>query len=327
MPCCDCTSSGKFRVPELPEVEVVRLGLEPLLVGARIAGVEVGDGRALKRHRALLEAGSSAPGHGVTLDAGTKDLRASDFETRLAGRKIHGISRRGKFLWAPLDAGPHHRENETLVAHLGMSGQLLIRSHEAPDDKHVRIRLWIDSPARPNTRVDFVDQRLFGSLAIDTLTTDLHVPESARHIASDPLEREFDERAWAVLVRSRSTAIKTLLLNQNIISGVGNIYADEALWAARIHPQTPANRISAAKLVELIENVRRVFHRALAEGGTSFDAQYVNVNGESGYFAHSLNVYGRQGQPCPRCGTAITRVPFGGRSSHFCTRCQRAKSA
>ena len=176
--------------------------------------------------------------------------------------------------------------------------------------------------------MDFCDQRLFGSLSLDTLHSDSargEHPVSAAHIAPDPLETVFNDRAWITHMRQRQVPVKRALLNQELISGVGNIYADEALWAARIHPETLAARVSERKLAELLQAVRAVFHKALAEGGTSFDSMYVNVNGESGYFAHSLNAYGRGGQACPRCGTLIRRVRFAGRSSHFCPRCQRRR--
>lgn len=324
----------KCRVPELPEVEVVRAGLAPLFTEATVLGVDVRDGRALKRHRALSEAGPNLPGHGKTLDAVTQTLRSADFETRLTGRSLSSIQRRGKFLWAPLsDSNGRHRQ-EALVMHLGMSGQLLIRSHDAPDDRNVRARIRVDAAAQPDVRVDFVDQRLFGSLSLDPLITDPHalstdtamlIPESAKHIAPDPLEKSFDDSAWILSVKQKSAAIKTILMNQGSMSGVGNIYADEALWAAKIHPQTPGYRISAVRLGELLTHIRQVFYRALAEGGTSFDVQYVNVNGQAGYFAHSLNAYGRENELCWRCDTPIKRVPFGGRSSHFCPHCQKRR--
>lgn len=283
-------------MPELPEVEVVRLGLAQAIVGARVAEVEVRDVRALKRHR-------DGP---------------ADFERRIVGTSFHEPARRGKFLWIPADAG-----ETALLAHLGMSGQLLLRTHEQPDDRHVRVRLWIESPSHGELRLDFADQRLFGSLALDSLAD--AVPSQAAHIARDPLDPEFRDADFLRLLRLRTAAIKKVLLDQNLVSGVGNVYADEALWLARLHPETPASAVSAVKARRLLEAVRSVFEKALAEGGTSFDKLYVNVNGESGYFAHSLNAYGRTGQPCPRCGTPIRRVSFMNRSSHFCPRCQRRR--
>lgn len=331
-------------MPELPEVEVVRAGLAPALTGSRIAAVEVRDGRALKRH--LPRTGDDGlGGHGVTLSAGAAAARASDFEARLTGAVLGAPVRRGKFLWVPL-AG----ESEALLAHLGMSGQLLLRSHEAPDERHVRIRIWVEHPDHGELRLDFADQRLFGSLAIDRLlpTPDraaggyagptllrgpaaapygglAMIPSQAAHIAHDSLDPAFDDEAFVGAVRSRASGIKSLLLRQELVSGVGNIYADEALWRASLHPETPGRRIGAPRIHALLGHLREVFAQALGEGGTSFDEQYVNVNGQAGYFAHSLNAYGRGGESCPRCGISIRRIPFGGRSSHFCPGCQRRR--
>lgn len=302
-------------MPELPEVEVVRAGLAPALAGARVAGVEVVDARSLKRHAPLTGADPAA-----------------DFERRLVGAALDTPARRGKFLWVPLAGG-----REALLAHLGMSGQLLLRAHEAADDRHVRIRLWIEPPEHGGLRLDFADQRRFGSLAIDPLqpTADgrpggfgselAAVPFQAAHIARDPLDPAFDDAAFAAALRARRSAVKRALLDQTLVSGVGNIYADEALWRARVHPETPGERIGARKAGELLARVRDVFAQALAEGGTSFDAQYLNVNGEAGYFARSLRAYGQTGEPCFRCGAPIRRVAFMNRSSHFCPKCQRRR--
>lgn len=344
-------------------MEVVRRGLAPAVAGARVLAVEVRDARALKRHRP--RGGAARSGVGVTLRAGERADRQRDFEHRLTGAVLAEPVRRGKFLWVPVVG-----RGEALLAHLGMSGQLLLRAVDADDDRHVRIRLWIAHPAHGELRLDFADQRLFGSLALDTLVPlvdaasgpevmgerDAHavgegavggtlgaagpagatgaagaapfglwIPGQAAHIAPDPLEAVFDAPAVVEVMRSRSRGVKHLLLDQALVSGIGNIYADEALWAARVHPETPGNRLSAVRAHGVLRAVREVFERALAEGGTSFDAQYVNVNGEAGYFAHSLHAYGRTGEPCARCGALIKRIPFAGRSSHFCPRCQRRR--
>ena len=288
-------------VPELPEVEVVRRGVERHLVGSRIDSVEVFDQRALKRHR-----GS-----------------ANDFAVRLAGVTVQAAVRRGKFMWCPLDSG------DALVIHLGMSGQ--IRVADSVTTKHERVRLTLDG--RPS--VSFHDQRLFGSLALDALqpTKDglpagrgsdgLLIPSQVAHIARDVLDPAVDDSALIRRFRSRTVAVKTAILNQELVSGVGNIYADEALWRARIHYATPADRVSPAKYRELLSALRDVMSVALDHGGTSFDSLYVNVNGESGYFDVSLDAYGQTGKPCARCATAIVREPWQNRSSHFCPRCQR----
>ena len=299
-------------MPELPEVEVVRAGLEPAVTGATVSGVEVLEHRSLRRHLG-----------GV-----------ADFERRLTGRRIAGAVRRGKFLWLPLDpqgdAGP-----EAVLAHLGMSGQLLLRTPDAQADTQLRVRLHLDHPEHAHLVVAFADQRIFGSLAIDRLepTPDgaagglgAHqplVPGQVAHIARDPLDPAFDDDRFVAALGRRRTGIKRALLDQTLISGIGNIYADEALWAARLHYEAPTERLKRPAIRALLAEVRLVLERALAEGGTSFDAQYVNVNGASGYFSHSLRAYGQQGRPCARCGTPIVREAFMNRSSHLCPRCQR----
>jgi len=300
-------------VPELPEVEVVRAGLEPAVAGALIAGVTVLDERALTRH-----AGGGA-----------------HFEAALTGRSIEGAARRGKFLWLPLLPAEGRTPTDAIVGHLGMSGQLLLRSPGSPQERHERVRLDIHHPDHGELAVVFADQRTFGSLAVDELiptpdaapggrgTAAAAVPAQVAHIARDALDPAFSDRGFRAALARKNSAIKRVLLDQTVVSGVGNIYADEALWAARIHPETPAQALSTRAVNRLLAEVRAVLEKALAEGGTSFDAQYVNVNGQAGYFAHSLNAYGRTGEPCPRCGRPIVRVSFMNRSSHYCPHCQR----
>jgi formamidopyrimidine-DNA glycosylase len=297
-------------VPELPEVEVVRAGLAPAVIGARVQSVSVIDERALTRHLA----------------------GAADFVASLEGRTVTAAARRGKFLWLPL-AG----DDRALIAHLGMSGQMLLRETDALPERHERIRIVIEHPQHGALAVVFADQRTFGSLAVDDLvgvadglpggfgSPSAAVPSQVIHIARDPLDPGFDDTLFVERVRRRASGIKRVLLDQQIISGIGNIYADESLWAARIHPETEGRALSRSAVLRLLAEVRLVLDKALAEGGTSFDAQYVNVNGQAGYFAHSLNVYGRGEQPCPRCGTLIRRAAFMNRSSHFCPRCQRRR--
>jgi len=302
-------------VPELPEVEVVRAGLAPVVTGARVAAVDVLDTRALTRHVAA----------------------SGDFEALLTGATIEAAVRRGKFLWLPI--GP----DRAIVGHLGMSGQLLLRTPDHPgDDRHARIRLHLDHPEHGELRVDFVDQRTFGSLAVGGRHQPIDgevagfsagvtgpwarsIPAQVAHIARDPLDPAFDDGAFLDALSRRSSGVKRVLLDQNLVSGVGNIYADEALWAVRLHGEQPASSLSRRRGRELLTAVRDVLGKALAEGGTSFDEQYVNVNGASGYFAHSLNAYGRAGLPCPRCGTPMVREAFMNRSSHRCPRCQRLR--
>ena len=289
-------------MPELPEVEVVRAGLEPAVTGATVAGVTVFDERSLKRH--------GAP--------------AVDFVGRLVGRRMAKPLRRGKFLWVPLDDG------EALMVHLGMSGQVLLRDPAADLDRLTRISIGIEHPEHGALRVDFVDQRIFGSMAIDELVDAQDVPgdqipSQVTHIARDPMDPNFDDALFFSRLAKRNTGIKRALLDQTLISGIGNIYADEALWASRVHYDQPTASLTRPRAKTLLAEVRLVLGRALADGGTSFDAQYLNVNGESGYFSHSLNAYGQQGEPCPRCGRPIVREQFMNRGSHFCPYCQRVR--
>ena len=298
-------------MPELPEVEVVRLGLVPAVTGARVSAVTVFDERSLRRH----------PGP------------SEDFIDRLTGATLAAPSRRGKFLWLPLSGinstglGPACAE--ALVVHLGMSGQVLLRGQDAEDDRLTRIRIDLEHSEHGPLRLNFVDQRIFGSMAIDDLVdADVageRIPHSVSHIARDPLDPHFDDRQFLVALKKRKTGIKRAILDQTLISGIGNIYADEALWAARIHHEQPTNTLSRQRALALLSEVRTVLAKALGEGGTSFDTQYLNVNGESGYFSHSLNAYGQQGNPCPRCGRPIVREQFMNRGSHFCPHCQRLR--
>lgn len=291
-------------MPELPEVEVVRSGLERHVLGATITRVDVLHPRPVRR-----------------------DLRGpAGFAAALTGRRIEAARRRGKYLWLPLDNG------DALLGHLGMSGQILVQPPAAPDERHLRVRFALDGAdddrpfdtARPSPTQDkemrFVDQRMFGGLSVSEGGADL--PPEIAHIARDPLDPEFDDDLFVRTVRKRSSGVKRQLLNQNLISGVGNIYADEALWRARIHGERPGDRLTAAQVRELLGHARDVMTAALGEGGTSFDALYVNVNGESGYFDRSLHAYGREGEPCDRCGSAMRRVAFMNRSSYFCPVCQ-----
>jgi formamidopyrimidine-DNA glycosylase len=283
-------------MPELPEVEVVRRGLERWAAGRTVASVDALHPRAIRRH------------------AGGAD----DFAARLAGRTLGVAQRRGKYLWVPLASGVDGAD-EALVGHLGMSGQLLIQPVGTPDETHLRVRVTF---ADDGPELRFVDQRTFGGLALDDLKDG--VPATIAHIARDPLDPLFADAAFLAALRAKGTGIKRALLDQSLISGVGNIYADEALWRARLHFDRPGTSLTPPEAKRLLAAAREVMGEALAVGGTSFDALYVNVNGESGYFARSLNAYGQAGLPCGRCGTPIERVAFMNRSSYYCPRCQRA---
>jgi formamidopyrimidine-DNA glycosylase len=278
-------------VPELPEVEVVRAGLERHVLGATITRVDVLHPRPVRR-----------------------DPRGPEgFALALTGQRIEAARRRGKYLWLPLGNG------DALLAHLGMSGQLLVQRPDAPDERHLRVRLVLEG-ADEGRELRFVDQRMFGGLSVSTGGAGL--PPEIAHIARDPLDPQFDDDEFVRRVRRRASGVKRQLLDQNLVSGVGNIYADEALWRARIHGERPGERLTARQVRELLGHARDVMNDALAQGGTSFDALYVNVNGESGYFDRSLDAYGREGEPCRRCGSPIRRVAFMNRSSYFCPTCQ-----
>ncbi|MEU1167867.1 bifunctional DNA-formamidopyrimidine glycosylase/DNA-(apurinic or apyrimidinic site) lyase [Streptomyces sp. NPDC090075] len=280
-------------MPELPEVEVVRRGLERWVAHREVAEAEVLHPRAVRRHLA----------------------GADDFTHRLKGHRVGTPSRRGKYLWLPLED-----TNQSVLAHLGMSGQLLVQPHAAPDEKHLRIRVRFADEV--DTELRFVDQRTFGGLSLHDNTPD-GLPDVIAHIARDPLDPLFDDAAFHQALRRKRTTIKRALLDQSLISGVGNIYADEALWRARVHYERPTAGFTQPRTAELLGHVRDVMNAALAVGGTSFDSLYVNVNGESGYFDRSLDAYGREGLPCRRCGTPMRRRAWMNRSSYFCPKCQR----
>lgn len=293
-------------MPELPEVETVRLGVDKHVVGRTFSQVRVHHDRAVRR-----QAGGAA-----------------ELVGRLAGTTAHATRRRGKYLWLEL-ADDDGIVDEALVIHLGMSGQLRVIDDgtDADPSPHLRIS------ARMGDRdFWFVDQRTFGGWQVDELVPDVHtpgawVPSVVAHIAPDPFDPAFDEVALASAMRRKHTEVKRALLDQTLVSGIGNIYADEALWRARLRGTRLTDSISRTKLVELLRHARDVMAEALAVGGTSFDELYVNVNGESGYFARSLNAYGREGEPCYRCGSTMRRESFMNRSSFYCAHCQRAPRA
>jgi formamidopyrimidine-DNA glycosylase len=295
-------------MPELPEVEVVRQGLQAFAVSRTIAEVEVHHPRAIRRH---------APG-------------ASDFASSLRGMTLRCASRRGKYLWLPVDGAGSGRQAATgvaLLAHLGMSGQLLMVPRDEPDEAHLRVRIRFRDGGAD---LRFVDQRTFGGLAIEPLVPDDGggaLPEPVAHIARDLLDPLLDEPDVVRRIRRKQSGIKRVLLDQTVVSGVGNIYADESLWRARIHPCRGADTLSGPQVRSLLDHARDVMVAALREGGTSFDALYVDVNGQSGYFDRSLSAYGRAGEPCHRCGRPIVREAFMNRSSYRCPGCQRTPRA
>jgi formamidopyrimidine-DNA glycosylase len=288
-------------MPELPEVEVVRRGLEAHVAGKTITAVRVHHPRAVRRH-----------------EAGPADLTA-----RLLNMRITGTGRRGKYLWLTLDdadepLGRGVDDTVALVVHLGMSGQMLLGP--VPNEGHLRIAALLDD----GTTLSFVDQRTFGGwMLTDMVTVDgTDVPVPVAHIGRDPLDPEFNRDAVVTVLRRKHSEIKRQLLDQTVVSGVGNIYADEALWRAKINGVRLASSLTRKQLGELLDIAAEVMREALGQGGTSFDSLYVNVNGESGYFERSLDAYGREGEPCRRCGAVMRREKFMNRSSFYCPRCQ-----
>ena len=314
-------------MPELPEVETVRQGLERHVVGRTVATVHVLHPRAVRRDPA----------------------GPAGFEAAMTGRPFKTAERRGKYLWLTLD------DDEALLAHLGMSGQMLVGDSDRPLSSHVRARFTF---TEGDTDLRFSDQRTFGHLLLAPLAPSVaaypggrppvppgrapddkgrhligradavtRVPLPIAHIAPDPLEAAFDAEVFGRRLTRKHTEIKRALLDQSLISGVGNIYADEALWRAKLHWARPTDTLREPEVSRLLASVTEVLTEALKAGGTSFDALYVNVNGESGYFDRSLNAYGRADEPCARCATPILREKFMNRSSYSCPRCQPPTSS
>ncbi len=277
-------------MPELPEVETVRRGLADHVVGRRIERAVLTGARVARRHV-----------------AGPEDLA-----DRVAGATVTAAARRGKYLWLALDA------EEALIVHLGMSGQMLVEPADAPLEKHLHA-VFAFMDGGPQLR--FVDQRTFGGLALSALGPD-GIPEAVSHIAPDPFEPAYDQAAVVRRMKTRDSAVKRALLDQSLVSGIGNIYADEALWRARIHGERVCATLTKPTLARVLDEARAVMTEALGQGGTSFDSLYVNVNGASGYFDRSLHAYGREGSPCDRCGTPMRREHFMNRSSYSCPVCQ-----
>lgn len=305
-------------MPELPEVESVRRGVDEWTAGTTITGAEVADPRIL----------------GTTSQRRIDPSAVSGFVSAVTGAHILKAERRGKFMWLSLGEGtvlasesgsracsPPRPELGILV-HLGMSGQLRVHSPGEELHRHTRAVLHLDS----DRELRFVDQRIFGHIGVQPLVHGYGrlVPASAIHIAPDPLEPAFDPERVVAELKKKRTAIKAALLDQTLVSGIGNIYADEALFRAGVHPLAVPARTRKSRLTAVLESATKVMSDALAVGGTSFDALYVNVNGESGYFDRALLVYGRGGQECVRCGTEIVKITVGGRGTHYCPVCQKA---
>lgn len=290
-------------MPELPEVETIRQGLEAHTTGKEVISANADDSRLFRNNSSGSEAVLNL----------------------VSNRTITGWERRGKFMWMGLSD-----TDEVLVTHLGMSGQVLYDSHEkASPQKHVHLQLTLAD----GSSLRFKDPRTFGHLTVSKLiqaqpqpqprTQRRLIPEILAHIGPDPLEGAWDSNVSWEKLRSSTRKVKMVLLDQQVVSGIGNIYADEALFRSGIHGLRELRSLELAQWETLIGNAAAVMREALAQGGTSFDAQYVDAEGNPGYFARSLDVYGRKGQPCVKCAGMLSRVVIGGRSHFYCSTCQR----
>jgi formamidopyrimidine-DNA glycosylase len=271
-------------MPELPEVETVARGLRTSLVGRTIVGVEVRWPRSV-----------------VPPDPAV-------FAQRLTDRTIAGVGRRGKWLVIALNGG------DTLLVHLRMSGRLVLESEACLEDRHLRVLLFLDG----GQRLRFSDQRKFGRLV---LTADPQ--EVLGDLGPEPLGDDLTPERLGEMLARRRGRIKPLLLNQRFLAGLGNIYADEALWRAGVHPLRQADTLNPAEVRRLHRAIRSVLQAAIASGGTTLpDRKYQQADGRAGEFAGRLAVYGRAGHPCSRCGATVERIRVGQRGTHFCPLCQ-----
>lgn len=290
-------------MPELPEVETVRSGLASQILGAKINQVKVFENRSIRQH----------------------DKGKRDFQSQLIENYVVSANRRGKFMWLQLE---NQKRDDALVIHLGMSGQVLI--HKTQElEKHARVVFDLTTKRGKNLTMRFVDQRMFGGMFLDSLLQTAQgdlLPSRVWHIARDLFDSFVNDDQIVADIRKRKAGIKSLLLNQVIVSGVGNIYADEALWQTKIHYLTPGSALKPKQIHQILSALREIMQKAILAGGTSFDEQYVRVNGESGWFEVELNAYGQEGQPCARCGREIVREAWANRSSHRCPRCQPARN-
>ncbi len=301
-------------MPELPEVETVREGLARHVLGGTVARAQVLRDYSVRRH-----------------EGGPRS-----FCDQLNGHTLAAAVRRGKYLWFPLLASDGAQTDHVLLAHLGMSGQLLVATPERDAHRHLRVSMDLTMPDGQMLVLDFVDQRTFGYVAVVDLIPTADggpgglgaarpaLPQQVAHIGRDLLDPALDWDLLVQRIRVRKSGIKRALLDQGLSAGIGNIYADEALWRAQLHYNQPCHELSEAQVLAVLTAARDVMTQALRAGGTSFDSLYVNVNGESGYFDRSLNAYGREGQPCHRCGALMLRESFMNRSAFSCPRCQPA---
>jgi formamidopyrimidine-DNA glycosylase len=283
-------------MPELPEVEVVRKGLAKHVKNRKISNAKVRNNRALRNF----------------------EFSSKTFEKTVSGFTINSVERRGKFLWMTLK-----NSSQAISAHLGMSGQMLMVKKDEKPSTHARVTFDFSDTKRS---LHFIDQRTFGWVNLEELVEAKDkrlVPQSVLHISPDLFEETFDLDKTISNIKRRKTGIKQALLNQEIVAGIGNIYADEALWLAKTHWADVCENLSEKKIKEILISAKEVMAKALEKGGTSFDDLYIDVNGESGYFENELNAYGREGERCYRCDLEMVREAFSNnRSSTICPNCQ-----
>ena len=283
-------------MPELPEVEVVRKGLAKHVKNRKISNAKVRNNRALRNF----------------------EFSTKTFEKTVSGFTINSVERRGKFLWMTLK-----NSSQAISAHLGMSGQMLMVKKDEKPSTHARVTFDFSDTKRS---LHFIDQRTFGWVNLEELVEAKDkrlVPQSVLHISPDLFEETFDLDKTISNIKKRKTGIKQALLNQEIVAGIGNIYADEALWLAKTHWADVCENLSEKKINEILISAKEVMAKALEKGGTSFDDLYIDVNGESGYFENELNAYGREGERCYRCDLEMVREAFSNnRSSTICPNCQ-----
>ena len=283
-------------MPELPEVEVVRKGLAKHVKNRKISNAKVRNNRALRNF----------------------EFSSKTFEKTVSGFTINSVERRGKFLWMTLK-----NSSQAISAHLGMSGQMLMVKKDEKPSTHARVTFDFSDTKRS---LHFIDQRTFGWVNLEELVEAKDkrlVPKSVLHISPDLFEETFDMDKTISNIKRRKTGIKQALLNQEIVAGIGNIYADEALWLAKTHWATVCEELDEKKIKEILISAKEVMAKALEKGGTSFDDLYIDVNGESGYFENELNAYGREGERCYRCDLEMVREAFSNnRSSTICPNCQ-----
>ena len=283
-------------MPELPEVEVVRKGLAKHVKNRKISNAKVRNNRALRNF----------------------EFSTKTFEKTVSGFTINSVERRGKFLWMTLK-----NSSQAISAHLGMSGQMLMVKKDEKPSTHARVVFDFSDTKRS---LHFIDQRTFGWVNLEELVEAKDkrlVPQSVLHISPDLFEETFDLDKTIANIKRRKTGIKQALLNQEIVAGIGNIYADEALWLAKTHWADVCENLSEKKIKEILISAKEVMAKALEKGGTSFDDLYIDVNGESGYFENELNAYGREGERCYRCDLEMVREAFSNnRSSTICPNCQ-----